>query len=435
VTIRSRHGDITTGKQPKHGFSDVKTLHALIADPLDPSFEGTEFVLSGKALGQGQVDEAKALFLHYAGDRVVGRTPIGSVLEPTRGGARIYVNGLRVATEDNFLFSYNITSPTKALRAALNRERSHVGRGAYTDRVKAILIACHEDEVIGALVQDLQRFEQGEQHDETAWIDVGLHACQQLNARRKVVFLTTWELRAAPDFLQRATDDGYEVVVVPDTLRWKLPRVRDALGNPMRDLSQYRAEWENSFQFTFVEPAELTADELEVWNRLPGIFAARGGRPKQVREVLVSETMRLVGGRYQEAVGVWEEKEGRIVVKRSQLRSVADFAGTVLHEVCHALGGARDVSLEFEEELTRQLGTVVAKAMSRRALDGPGLQSPESAAAEDYLSAAEQEVTKAVPDEAKLRAYSDALLQIALGAAGSGLWASIVSLLSHILGH
>ncbi len=71
----------------------------------------------------------------------------------------------------------------------------------------------------------------------------------------------------------------------------------------------------------------------------------------------------------------------------------------------------------------------------RRALDGPGLQSPESAAAEDYLSAAQQEVTKAVPDEAKLRAYSDALLQIALGAAGSGLWASIVSPLSHILGH
>ena len=30
----------------------------------------------------------------------------------TRAKARIYVNGLRVAEEDNFLFSYNITSPT-----------------------------------------------------------------------------------------------------------------------------------------------------------------------------------------------------------------------------------------------------------------------------------------------------------------------------------
>jgi len=67
--------------------------------------------------------------------------------------------GLRVAEEDNFLFSYNITSPTRALRRALNRERSNVGRGAYTDRVKSILLACEQDEVIEALVADLQNYE------------------------------------------------------------------------------------------------------------------------------------------------------------------------------------------------------------------------------------------------------------------------------------
>jgi len=56
------------------------------------------------------------------------------------------------------LFSYNITSPTRALRRALNRERSNVGRGAYTDRVKSILLACEQDEVIEALVADLQNY-------------------------------------------------------------------------------------------------------------------------------------------------------------------------------------------------------------------------------------------------------------------------------------
>ena len=45
VVIRSRHDDITTGKQAKHGFDDIKTLHALISDPADPSFTGTEFIL------------------------------------------------------------------------------------------------------------------------------------------------------------------------------------------------------------------------------------------------------------------------------------------------------------------------------------------------------------------------------------------------------
>lgn len=59
------------------------------------------------------------------------------------------MNDLRVAEEQNYLFSFDITSPTKALRAALNRERSNVGRTAYTDRVKAILPS-GDDEVADA---------------------------------------------------------------------------------------------------------------------------------------------------------------------------------------------------------------------------------------------------------------------------------------------
>ena len=200
VTIRSRHGDITTGRQAKHGFSDIKTLHALISDPADPGFTGTEFILHGNALSEAQVEQAKALFLHYAGDEELDATQFGTVLRPRdrRTPARIYVNGLRVAEEDNFLFSYNITSPTRALRRALNRERSNVGRGAYTDRVKSILLAGEQDEVIEALVADLQNYERGTQHDETQWLDVGLHACKLLNARRKVIFLTPFELALAP---------------------------------------------------------------------------------------------------------------------------------------------------------------------------------------------------------------------------------------------
>jgi hypothetical protein len=367
VSIKSRYGDITTGKQAKHGFTDIKTLHALISDPADHDFTGTEFILRGDRLGEKQVAEAKALFLHYAGDKVIGTTPAGAVLRPADGKARarIYVNGLRVAEEDNFLFSYNITSPTRALRRALNRERSNVGRGAYTERVKAILLACDQDEVIQALVADLQNYERGTQHDETQWLDVGLHACKQLNARRKVIFLTPYELALAPDFVQRAVEDGYETIVVPETIRRKLPGLRDALGNPMRDLNRYRDEWQDSFRFTFIDPASFTASERAVWDRLPQIFAARGGRPKRVRDIRVSETMRLMEGRYQEAVGLWDDEDGQIIIKRTRLQSLATFAGTVLHELSHALSGAPDVSLEFEEKLSQELGTIVARHLAR----------------------------------------------------------------------
>ena len=369
VTIRSRHGDITTGRQAKHGFSDIKTLHALISDPADPGFTGTEFILHGNALSEAQVEQAKALFLHYAGDEELDATQFGTVLRPRdkRTPARIYVNGLRVAEEDNFLFSYNITSPTRALRRALNRERSNVGRGAYTDRVKSILLAGEQDEVIEALVADLQNYERGTQHDETQWLDVGLHACKLLNARRKVIFLTPFELALAPDFVRRAAEDGYEAIVVPETIRRKLPGLTDAAGNPIRDLGRYRDEWQHSFHFTFVDPGDFTPAERAVWDTLPRIFAVRGGRPGRIKDVRISETMRLMEGRYQEAVGVWEEADGLIIVKRTQLRSPDAFAGTVLHELSHALSGAPDVSFAFEEQLTQELGRVVARRLTQAA--------------------------------------------------------------------
>ncbi len=77
--------------------------------------------------------------------------------------------------------------------------------------------------------------------------------------------------------------------------------------------------------------------------------------------------MRLMEGRYQEAVGLWEEAEGQIIIKRTQLQSLATFAGTVLHELSHALSGAPGMSIEFEQELTQELGAVVARQLARRA--------------------------------------------------------------------
>jgi hypothetical protein len=49
---------------------------------------------------------------------VVIRSRYGDITTGKQAKAGIYVNGLRVAEEDNFLFSYNITSPTVALRRA-----------------------------------------------------------------------------------------------------------------------------------------------------------------------------------------------------------------------------------------------------------------------------------------------------------------------------
>jgi hypothetical protein len=365
IRIRSRFGEITTAKQHKHGFDDVTTLHAVIEPPADPAMIGTDVVLTG--VSDADIDAAKSLFRHYAGDEVLEETSFGAVLRRPRVAARIYVNGLRVAEEANYLFSYDITSPTKALRAALNRERSNVGRTAYTDRVKAILLAATSDAVAADLAEDLSRFETGRWHDEVQLVDVGVHACRVLNASGRVIFLTPAELNAARDFVDRARADGYRLVVVPQNIRRKLAGMEDITGAPIVDLDRYRAQWDESFQFSFVDPAELTSSERAIFDRTDAILALVGGRPAHVREILVSTTMRLGASGYAEAAGVWEPKERRIVVKRDQLRTIDAYAGTLLHEVAHATSGTPDISAGFEDALTASLGGVAAGSIEERA--------------------------------------------------------------------
>lgn len=362
VAIRSRHGDITIGKERKHGFEDLATLHALVDAPSDPALVGTTVTLEGAS--DRDVETAKGFFLRYAGDALLERTALGDVLQRTKPTARVYVNGLRVAEEANFLFSYNITSTTAALRRALNRERSHVGRTAYADRVKAVLLACQTPAVADVLAKDLELANAGTMHDELQWLDVAVHACRILNATQKVLFVTAWELIEARSFVDHARDDGRRIVVVPENIRQKLPNLLDLSGAPMQDLGHYRAEWEESFRFTFVPADQLTPAERAVWEQTPRLFRLAGGRPRRIKGVRISETMRLQSAGYAEAAGLWDPEAQRIVVKRNQLATLATYAGTLLHELVHARSGTDDVSMEFEAALTAELGAMAARQLT-----------------------------------------------------------------------
>jgi hypothetical protein len=359
VLISSKYGEITVVKSEKHGFEDVTTLHASISPPKDSNFQGTEFVLDGCT--DEDIRIAKSFFLKFSGEHVLEDTQYGSVLERT-GKPKIYINGLKAAEEENFLFSYNITSITQTMRKALNREKTHLGRTAYTERVKAILLSCKKKNVAELLANDLQGYETGLIHDELKWTDVATHACKLLNATEKVIFLTPFQLVEAKDMVDKARIDGLKVVTIPENIREKITGLEDYSGNIVRDLTGFRDEWNQSFEFKFIDPANLTSNEQEVFSQTKQITDLIGGLPKNVRKILISETMRMEIGSYGEATGLWEVSEERIIIKRTQLRSLKEYAGTLLHEIAHARSGTSDISREFENELTSLLGLIASNA-------------------------------------------------------------------------
>jgi hypothetical protein len=363
VLIKSRHGDITVVKSEKHGFEDITTLHASISLPSDKNFQGTEFLLEG-CTGK-DIKIAKSFFLKFSGETELEVTPYGCALKKSKQ-SKIYINGLRVAEEENFLFSYNITSITQTMRKALNREKTHLGRTAYTDRVKAILLSCKEKKVAELLAGDLQGYETGLMHDELKWNDVATHACRILNASEKVIFLTPFELINAKDFVDKAKGDGFRVVTIPESIRQKIRGLEDLAGNPIRDLEGFKDEWNRSFEFKFVNPEDLTIEERMIFDKTKQIVDLIGGLPKNVKKIMISETMRMETASYREATGLWEAAEERIIIKRTQLRSLKEYAGTLLHETAHARSGTSDVSREFEDELTSLLGLMSSNVVLKK---------------------------------------------------------------------
>ena len=361
ILVKSKHGEITLDRTQKHEFDDLVTLHAFISPSSEPDLVGTDFILEG--LTDKDVDKAKDLFLKFSGEKVLETTRYGQVLKKKQNTGRIYINGVRVAEEENFLFSYNITSLTSSIRKALNRERTNVGRSAYSDRVKSIILSCAENEVAKRLIEDLKEYQTGEMHDEVKWLDVQEHAVKILNATEKVVFFSADDLVYSKNMVDEAQSSGYTVITIPENLKQKIHGLKDISGRPILDMDHFFSEYTSSFKFKLIKIDELNSSEREIFNKTKKILEIVG-KPKKVKNVKISMTMKKDMSSFIEATGVWEESTGTIIIKRTQLKTIENYSGTLLHEVAHALSGASDVSREFENQLSKMLGIIMPKVLN-----------------------------------------------------------------------
>jgi len=359
VTIRSAYGTYSLRRMQKHGFEKIQTLHVEYDDKPN-NMVGTEFVLSG--VSDADMAKAKSLFLKFSGEVELDANVYGQIIQrPHAGPARIYILGVLANEEPNFLFSYNITSLTEGIKKRLNRERLNVSRTTYAERVRAILRNATSETVKNMLVEEVNKRAIGTQCDEMSWIEISQMALNLMHERRNVVYFTERELQAAPQVADTATRDGYQIVIVSEQQKARLNEQVQAGGPQVRTIEGYLNEYNASFQYRFVDPASLRGVEKAVFAKTAHILSLAGVSPRQCPRVLISETLRVT---VDDSNGVWDNSIPAIVIKRSALSSLADYAGVLLHEMAHAMSGAPDVSRNFEVTLTRYLGLAASAALS-----------------------------------------------------------------------
>lgn len=361
VQIISKYGNITLKEASKNGFDDIITLHAEITPSQNSNMIGTDFCLFG--CNVEDIDKAKSLFLNFSKKQILEKNIYGEVIENTTDVADIYINGVKVAEEPNFLFSYNITSLTLQLKKALNRERTNVGRSAYTGRIKDILKACSSEKVINTLFDDLQQFGTGNRHDELSWNEISMHVSVKMSQLHKdTTFVSTNDLQDNPSLIDEMRRSGRNPIIVPDNVISKMDDYNTWAkdGETLTTARQYLKEEQERFMPIPVDISTLTIQEKEVYNKTGAILELIDGTPKNVKKIIIVEKI-YESELFNETLGLWVPKENKILIKRTQLKSIKQYSGTLLHECAHAISGEDDVSRNFELKLTEIIGMISSK--------------------------------------------------------------------------
>ena len=353
--------EVTVAERAKPGVTGLETLHAVLREGPTGVVGGTEVHLRG--VPDSEVEAAKQEFLYFRRLEVLASMPAGEVLaKPLVGPAPIFIRGMRVADEPGFAFSYNIRQLTPAMKRSLNRERTNVGRRAYEATVQRLLVEAREPAVTSRLAREIERLASSGGADELRWTDVAVRACVCLSGRQRVVFGAQREVARELALVSHAKREGFEAVPLPAKVARELESAIDDEGEPVWTLARFREHWEASMLFSFVAPDELEEHERQVFSRADEVAGLVGlSLPGHV-ELRISETIRPEASPHADPVGLWVPGLRLIVIKRSQLGRFEAFAGTLLHELVHAVIGRGDVDTDFEIGLTEALGQVAATA-------------------------------------------------------------------------
>lgn len=359
VEIKSKSGTFLLRKVTKQGFDNISTLHVEYDDTQN-NIVGTEFILS--KLNDESVKIAKAFFIKFNKEVWIDDTEYGQIFSRNyQVGGKVYINGVFAADEPNFMFTYNITNLTESIKKKLNRERINVGRSTYSGRVKDIILASQNGIVQENLVEQAKNRSNGNLFDELSWIEVIQKALNLLHQSSKAVFLTDFEIQEHPELLDRARRDGFDIVPISQLQKEKLDRQMSEGGPEIRTAGIFIDEFNDSFQYKFVNISELNHEERDIFRRAEDILRLADLSKWSFPKILISETMRITND---DTGGVWDSSLGAIVIKRSQLSSIENFSATLLHETGHEQSGASDCTRPFENILTNYLGKISKKAIN-----------------------------------------------------------------------
>jgi len=355
IFIESKYLYIDTIElKSKHEF-DVKSLHVLIDNSKNIDFIGTTIKISN--ISQEEFNITKDHFIIYSERNLIHKTKHGEIYDKLSidEPSVIYINGIKVNIEINWLYHYNITSITKEIRDKLNRDRNTLSKSVYADKVCLILKHSFYDNpsVKIKLLKEFDKLKNNERHCD----EIGYKEIKKLNESTLLGTITNHIIQENPNIIFATSQDidhnrqsstlaqinGKEVINIPLYLKEEIKETNKEFPTLDRFLIQRQEQIKQDKKY--ISYNDLADNEKNLLQKGKDLLNNYFGRIPDIKiyELENSDHLGSCDGL-------------NIDINRNQLNNEKKFYGTLLHEYVHYSSKAKDETSEFEHGLTDALG-------------------------------------------------------------------------------
>ncbi|MEG0296610.1 MAG: hypothetical protein RR620_07805 [Clostridium sp.] len=185
-------------------------------------FVGTQVILEN--CKDIYMDEAKQYFLKYRGEpSKVIKTIYGDILVENKKkyNGTIYFNGMKIASENTFLYSYNIKLEDKELKKGISRERNQVSKDVYMSSVKRIINSLEDEkdkDTLNKYFERIYKSRDGSLSGELIYKEIQIRIFKYLayNKIRAIIFPVNKDSSMVTLYRQVSKNSIYKIIVLND---------------------------------------------------------------------------------------------------------------------------------------------------------------------------------------------------------------------------
>ncbi|MGL4769242.1 MAG: hypothetical protein ACRCW6_03380 [Mycoplasmoidaceae bacterium] len=307
----------------------IKTIHIeCLENKYLPA--GTKFIIEN--INYYDLEKAKNQFLIFSNKEFIIENEYGEIYKKLENEkSSIYINGMKISEDEEFLYSYNITKKSRKIDNGMNRERNNLGRDIYRESIINILKRSN-NEIFKKILE--------KKSGEYQFIDVKYEIFKRFN----MIIITEDFMKKEPRCVQYIASERREVISVTKSEYDQLRK------RGIENAESFLKNFINNYESKKINLEQLEIEERDIFEdgiRLIKFFKLN----KNDYEIKLIED-------HPNALGITDNEEKIIQITKKALENKRKFYGTLLHELAHSYKGSSDCTIEFENDLTDLLGEI-----------------------------------------------------------------------------